>query len=121
MFTERFVEIIQKKQIKPYHISQKTGISAGLMSEYKNGVKLPTLQNLIKIADCLDCSADYLLGLDDIPNRKEISQIELSKLEIECLTGFQQLDTEGKIRILERIESLKENCAAEKDSKLETV
>ena len=39
MFTEKFVEILQERAIKPYHISKSTGISAGLMSEYANGVE----------------------------------------------------------------------------------
>lgn len=68
MFTEKFVEMLQSKQIKPYHVSKATGISAGLMSEYKNGIKLPTIENLAKIADYLDCSVDYLLGRTDNPN-----------------------------------------------------
>ena len=37
------------------------------MNEYKNGVKLPTTQNLVKIADRLDCSVDYLLGRTENP------------------------------------------------------
>ena len=42
-------------------------MSQGLMNEYKNGVKLPSIQNLIKIADYFDCSVDYLLGRVDSP------------------------------------------------------
>jgi transcriptional regulator with XRE-family HTH domain len=34
---------------------------------YKNGAKLPTIQNLTKIADYLDVSVDYLLGRTDKP------------------------------------------------------
>ena len=62
MFTEKFIEIIQSKDIKPYHIAKETGISTGLMSAYKRGEKIPSVENLIKIADFLDCSVDYLLG-----------------------------------------------------------
>lgn len=65
MFTEKFSEILQKRAIKPYHVAKGTGISPGLMSEYSNGVKLPTLGNLVKIADYLDCSVDYLLNRDN--------------------------------------------------------
>ena len=61
MFTEKFIEIIQSKDIKPYHIAKETGISTGLMSAYKRGEKIPSVENLIKIADFLDCSVDYLL------------------------------------------------------------
>lgn len=68
MFTEKFSEILQNRAIKPYHVAKGTGISPGLMSEYSNGVKLPTLVNLVKIADFLDCSVDYLLNRDNHSN-----------------------------------------------------
>lgn len=62
MFTEIFVRLLQQKEITPYRIAKETGISQGLMNEYKLGKKLPTLQNIQKIADYLDCSVDYLLA-----------------------------------------------------------
>lgn len=67
MFTEKFVEILQERNITPYRIAKDTGISQGLMAEYKQGIKLPAIHNLIKIADYLDCSVDYLLGRTDNP------------------------------------------------------
>lgn len=68
MFTTRFVEYLQSKNITAYKVAKETGISQGLMNEYKNGIKLPTVQNLAKIADYLDCSVDYLLGRTDNPD-----------------------------------------------------
>ena len=62
MFTEVFVEILQKRNITAYQIAKETGISQGLMGECKKGLKTPTTQNLIKIADYLNVSIDLLLG-----------------------------------------------------------
>lgn len=67
MFTKKFVEMLQRKQVKPYHISKATGISAGLMSAYKRGEKIPSAENLVKIANYFDCSIDYLLDRTDNP------------------------------------------------------
>ena len=67
MFVERFNQTITDKQLTAYKVAKITGVSQGLMNEYKNGVKLPTIQNLIKISDCLNCSVDYLLGRTDNP------------------------------------------------------
>lgn len=67
MFTDRFIEIIQERQLTPYRIAKETGISQGLMGEYKRGLKVPTVDNLVKIANYLDCSIDYLLGRTDNP------------------------------------------------------
>lgn len=66
MFTERFREILQKKVISGYRIAKETGISQGLMAAYIRGERLPTINNLVKIADFLDCSVDYLLGRTDM-------------------------------------------------------
>lgn len=68
MFTDRFVEFMQNRGLSGYAVAKGTGISQGLMNEYKNGVKIPTLPNLVKIADFLDCSTDYLLGRTDNPD-----------------------------------------------------
>lgn len=61
MFTEKFVDYLQNHNITAYRVAKETGISQGLMNEYRSGKKLPTLQNIKKIADYLQCSVDYLL------------------------------------------------------------
>ena len=82
MFTEIFIEILQKNNITPYQVAKNTGISQGLMGEYKKGIKLPTIPNLIKIADYLDCSVDYLLGRTDNPNSHKLVVSETPKLSV---------------------------------------
>lgn len=67
MFTDVFVRLLQEKGITAYRVAKETGISQGLMNEYKSGKKLPTLQNICKIADYLNCSVDYLLKRTDNP------------------------------------------------------
>ena len=67
MFTDVFVNILQEKDITPYRIAKETGISQGLMSRYKNGKKTPSAESLVKIADYLNVSVDYLLGRTDNP------------------------------------------------------
>ena len=59
--------MLQKKQLTTYRIAKDTGISQGLMNEYKNGIKRPTIDNLVKIADYLNVSTDYLLGRTENP------------------------------------------------------
>ena len=67
MFTNIFVEYISTHTITAYQIAKATGISQGLMNEYRNGVKIPTVNNLVKIADYLGVSVDYLLGRTENP------------------------------------------------------
>lgn len=72
MFMNIFIDFIQKKSITPYRLAKETGISQGLMNEYKNGKRQPNLQNIIKIADYLDCSVDYLVGRTDNPDSHKL-------------------------------------------------
>lgn len=43
-------------------LSKVTGISKGLLSISLRGISIPTIKNLIKIANYFNCSLDYLLG-----------------------------------------------------------
>ena len=95
MFTEIFVKILQSRQITAYQIAKETGISQGLMGEYKKGIKIPTTQNLIKIADYLNVSIDLLLG-------REISQNSV-------LTAVDKSDR-NKQRLLRNYDTMNESA-----------
>lgn len=65
---QNVLNIIEARNISLYRVAKETGISESLFSKWK---KAPdtfiTSQNLILIADYLDCSVDYLLGRTDKP------------------------------------------------------
>lgn len=65
-----FFDILQnrctEKGIKVTPLLLNLGLSKGNISKWKNGT-LPNGEILIKIADYLDCSVDYLLGRTDNP------------------------------------------------------
>lgn len=46
-------------------ISEMTGISSGNISDWKSGRSFPSAPKLDILANCLDCSVDYLLGRTD--------------------------------------------------------
>lgn len=93
MFNDIFVKCLQEKNISAYKLSKETGISQGLISDYKNGVKKPTAENLVKIADCLDCSTDFLLERTSSPLNEPEDEHRLIK-------AYRQLTDEGKKAIL---------------------
>ena len=68
MFWQRFYDLCIQKGIKPNPLAQKLGISSGVISKWKNENTLPNGENLVKIADYLDVSVDYLLGRTDDPH-----------------------------------------------------
>lgn len=54
-------------------ISKATGISSGNISDWKKGKSAPNREALIKIANYLNFSVDYLLGNTDNPNGNELN------------------------------------------------
>ena len=48
-------------------LSKATGISTGNIGDWKKGRSAPSASALIVLADCLDCSIDYLLGRTENP------------------------------------------------------
>jgi len=67
MFWKRFYELCISKNTKPNPVAKDIGISSGVITKWKNGTTIPNGETLIKIADYLDCSVDYLLGRTDNP------------------------------------------------------
>lgn len=71
MFWERFYKLCENTNLKPNPLGKKLGISSGVITKWKNG-GIPNGETLIKIADYLDCSVDYLLGRTDNPNSHKL-------------------------------------------------
>lgn len=67
LFWERFYNLCIEKGTKPNPVAKSLNISSGIVSKWKNTDTLPNGDNLAKIADCLGCSVDYLLGRADAP------------------------------------------------------
>ena len=66
-FSLLLTNLMNTKNITGYRLSVDTGISKQLISEWKNGKKLPGYENLNKLADYFDISIDYLVGRTDNP------------------------------------------------------
>ena len=58
---------ILEQGLTPQKVSRETGISAGNISDWKKGRSAPSASALVLLADCLDCSIDYLLGRTENP------------------------------------------------------
>ncbi len=54
--------LMEEKGVQAKELSEMTGISPGNISDWKSGRSAPKADTLIKIADYLNCSVDYLLG-----------------------------------------------------------
>ncbi len=65
---QRIKLIAKQKKIKIATMLEECQLSKNALSSMTSGGSTPKSENLAKIADCLDCSVDYLLGRTDNPD-----------------------------------------------------
>ncbi len=63
-FGKRMKEIREKQGIKQIRLADMTHIGRSSLASYETERESPTYLNLIKLADALNVSTDYLLGYD---------------------------------------------------------
>lgn len=72
MFNDVFVQLLQINNVSAYKFSMDTDIPQSLISNWKKGIKTPSFENILKIANYFDVSADYLLGRTDVPDNPNL-------------------------------------------------
>ena len=65
MFSKRLRELRKGNGLTAQYMADKLGISLRAYQFYESGKREPSLQTLVKIADILIVSTDYLLCRDD--------------------------------------------------------
>ncbi len=65
---DKIQEVLDSKNIKASKMMKDLGFSSGLFSQWKSGKQEVSLEKIIKIADYLECSIDYLLSRTNDPN-----------------------------------------------------
>ena len=77
-FSERLKDLRKQARLTQVDVAEKLGISQPAYASWERGAKKPTQDNLVKIAQILNVSVDYLVGNSDEENtNKELEDIEL--------------------------------------------
>lgn len=66
-FSERLKITRQEKKITQKYLADYLNIQERAYQNYEYGNREPNIDSLIKIADCLNVSIDYLVGRSDDP------------------------------------------------------
>ena len=75
-FSERLKDLRKQAELTQVDVAEKLGISQPAYASWERGVKKPTQENLVKIAQILNVSIDYLVGNSD-EKSDELDNIEL--------------------------------------------
>lgn len=69
-FGERLKILRNKKNISPSQIAEYLGLTERAYRNYETNKSTPAFHALIKLADYLNVSLDYLVGRSDNPKRR---------------------------------------------------
>ncbi len=67
MFKDIFVNCLQRKKITLYRVWKDAKIPKTTVYEWAAGTRVPVSEDLVKLADYLGVSIDYLAGRTDKP------------------------------------------------------
>ena len=62
IFTERLKELRLKKGLTHTELGEKVGVKQNTSTNWEKGKREPSFENLIKLADLLEVSLDWLFG-----------------------------------------------------------
>lgn len=97
-----------KKNISQIKLSTEIEISQELVSQYELGKSLPSIENLVKIADYFNCSTDYLLGLTNDFSKK--SDLKKDDLEVtELIQNYSDLSLKNREKLKSYLNYLLKN------------
>lgn len=98
-FHERLKILREEKGFTQQHLAEVLNLTSGAVSHYENGTNEPTIDTLIRMADVLNVSVDYLVGNADanlLPNEmkkpycKGVSTDNLIQRAIQLDTSHRQ-------------------------------
>lgn len=76
-FSERLKNLRKQAHLTQVDVAEKLGISQPAYASWERGAKRPTQDNLVKIAQVLNVSIDYLVGNSDEKKEDELDNVEL--------------------------------------------
>lgn len=103
---ENLRKIREKRHKNQLNVALAVGVTQESISMYESGVSLPKANVLIKLAQYLQTSTDYLLGLTDDDTPIKYMNKSLSNKEKELLEKFIYLKTEDQLKLIGYADSL---------------
>ena len=70
-FCERLKLLRNERRLKQREMAEQFGLALNSYQAYEYATRTPDFRGLIAIADFFDVSLDYLVGRDDVPNRRQ--------------------------------------------------
>jgi transcriptional regulator with XRE-family HTH domain len=105
LFVERLVLVRKKKKVSHDELAKTIGVHAPVIGRYERNEVKPYIEVATKMAEALDVSLDYLVGLADH---------ELDNSITKKLLSIRALNEEDKTMVFKTIDVLLRNANARK-------
>ena len=84
IFCERAKTRMKELHITTRQLAKSIGMTESTVSRYLSGNRSPKIEELVKIAETLECSADYLLEIAGLFNKLSNDSTYRRKKDAEC-------------------------------------
>ena len=109
---EIFEKLIKEKGLTAYKVSQATGIGRSTFTDWKNGRSIPGTDKLIKIAEYLEVSVEYLkTGKESVNIERAQIDVQLARQQKrikEYMLKFANLSDDKRNQIMSLIDMLED-------------
>jgi transcriptional regulator with XRE-family HTH domain len=99
IFPKRLVSARKKRELSQSELAEKSGLQPAAISHFETGTRKPSFDNLRKLSDSLNVTADYLLGRTDDPDG-------FAESDVAFRHGFKKLSSEQRDMALDFITML---------------
>jgi len=104
IFIERLKQLREAKNLTQLRLAMELNVSQETISGYEIGKAVPPAEMLVKLADSLGTSVDYILGRTDIKSTLRAS--ELSDQEAEILAILRKQPQDKRAFVYDMIKGL---------------
>ena len=73
--SERIQEFMIERDFNQAALVRETGITPSNVSQYLSDTHTPSYKHFVQLLYCFECSADYLLGEDDLPREEPLHPV----------------------------------------------
>ena len=101
---ERLKQLREAKGLTQLRLAMALNVSQETISGYEIGKAVPPAEMLVKLADALDSSVDYILGRTDIKSTLRAS--ELNAQEAEMLSILRKQPADKRTFVFDMIKGL---------------
>lgn len=108
LFMERLRQLREEKKMTQLRLGLEVGVSQETISGYEINKAVPPADMLIKLADTLNTSVDYLLGRTDEKTFNPVRKSDLTQREQELFELFRTLPKEKQDKAIGIIMGLKD-------------